>query len=470
MWCHCTPAQQNTTCTSLLVCDANSRTFPVEELFLEDVVEQIGYNLESDSEFAKYDEYEDDYAEATNTSSVSSSSKVELLIDDSYSSNTHSVIERLRHDRINYELIEQLLVHVDEQNANTSDQGAILVFLPGLAEISHLFTRLMSNPIFYEGNRFRIMPLHSSISQSEQNRVFESTPAHCRKIVLSTNIAETGVTIPDITCVIDSGKVKEMRAREANRLMCLKEVSVSAASARQRAGRAGRVQAGVCFRLFTRRQYSKLARYTTPEICRVPLEALALHILASQSDTPQEILAEALDPPTPRAVENAMRTLREVGAIKEEAEKSAPAKLSLSTLGQYLSLLPLDVRLAKMLVYGALLSCLEPILTIVAAISYKSPFVVPIGKRQEADAARFGFKAVGSDLITIVKCYSAWETACIRGKSVASNFCRRNFLSESTFNSLKAMREDLRRSIASVGLCPKTQQGTYHAALHRALY
>ena len=168
------------------LCDR--RTFPVDISYLEDVVEQTGYVLESDSEFAKYDDsYDDDYGQAMDALPTGS----ETPLDESYCANTQSVIARMREDRINYELIELLLVHVDEHNASTSDAGAILVFLPGLAEISRLMTRLMSNPVFYEGDRFRIIPLHSSVSQADQSSVFKATPRNCRKVVLATNIAET---------------------------------------------------------------------------------------------------------------------------------------------------------------------------------------------------------------------------------------------------------------------------------------
>ena len=514
------------------------RTFPVQDMYLEDVIEQTGYVLEPDSEYALAEPDDDDgysYSSSSgggggggggsagvahdrsgaagkyNTAGVhlggATSTKSQLVtntavVADSWDdgngdggggggddwdsgdsggsahpgagggggtdrsdgagararkeppAHVYSTISRMDTSRINYELIEQLIVHVDSTSDDSLlEGGSILVFMPGLVEITRLYAAIMSNPHFYNSDRYHVIALHSSVAAAEQRKAFESVPAGHRKIVISTNIAETGVTIPDCVVVIDAGKVKEMRHREDARMSMLVETFISAASAKQRAGRAGRVRPGVCYRMYTRDAFSKFPQYTTPEILRTPLEALSLHILASKRGSPQELLATALDPPTPKATANAIQTLGEVGALLYDA---GGAVAGLSPLGQHLSRLPVHVKLGKMLIFAAVFGCLDPALTIAAAVGYKSPFVCPFGKREAADKARRSFaKEDGSDLLGVANAYAAWTKAKARG--AAAEFTRRNFLSTPALDTLAAMRDDLRKQLGDVGLWSRSR-------------
>ena len=215
------------------------RAFPVTQLHLEDVVEATSYTIESDSPYCKWTdelaEHDDPHDRAPG--------EHQPRYADHLSETTVAVLGRLDESRINYDLIEHMLLRLDQLGCDAG--GSVLVFMPGMAEIMRLYNLLMSNRAFYEGDSWEIIALHSAISKGDQARAFVTMPAGVRKVVIATNIAETGITIPDCTVVIDTGKEKQMRFRENIRMSSLEEVFISKASARQRAGRAGRVQPGV---------------------------------------------------------------------------------------------------------------------------------------------------------------------------------------------------------------------------------
>lgn len=171
-------------------------------------------------------------------------------------------------------LIERLLrkICVD------SNEGAILVFLPGWEDISQTRERLFASPFFQDSSRFLVLSLHSMIPSSEQKKVFKRPPVGVRKIILSTNIAETAVTIDDVVFVIDSGRMKEKSYDPYNNVSTLHASWVSKASARQREGRAGRCQPGTCYHLYSRFRASSLPDYQIPEIKRMPIEELCLQV------------------------------------------------------------------------------------------------------------------------------------------------------------------------------------------------
>lgn len=236
------------------VLEIPGRAFPVTQLFLEDVIERTAYSVESDSDYVRReDDVVDDF-------------------DTTVSAETNAVLSQLDKKRINYDLIEHILLHLLDLGCD--NDGSVLVFLPGMPEILRLYDLLMRNPEFYESQSWEIIPLHSMLGKREQARAFLRVPRGVRKVVLSTNIAETGITIPDCTVVIDAGKEKQMQYKEHIRMSSLSEVFISRASAQQRAGRAGRVQPGMCLRTYTTRQHRNFPAYTPPEMSRSPLENL----------------------------------------------------------------------------------------------------------------------------------------------------------------------------------------------------
>lgn len=278
-------------------------------------------------------------------------------------------------------------------------------------------------------------------------------------------------------------------------MISLVDTWISQASAKQRAGRAGRVRPGVCFRLYTRVRYGDMPAYTTPEIQRVPLEDLCLHLLATRTGHPVRVLAHALDPPKRSAVMQALETLRRIGATREEdavmgdtmgeseaaeaesrlatassTSQSVPqgaaaatplVPLVLTPLGRCLSRLPLDVHLGKMLVMATLLECLEPALTIAAALSYQLPFVAPFEQREAADAARRAFDGgMASDLIAVARAYAQWRTLRERGaegRRAETELCRRHYLSAQRLGNIERARRDLRRTLAEIKFASRTE-------------
>lgn len=219
----------------------------------------------------------------------------------------------------------------------------------------------------FQQGKHVIIPLHSTIAPEDQRRAFVRPAAGTRKVVVSTNIAETSVTIEDVVFVIDSGKLKERRFNAARGISMLVLDHVSQASARQRKGRAGRVREGKCYSLFTRDCHdTRMAPFQVPEIMRVPLEELVLQIHLLGLGRAAEFLPEALQPPPDKAVAAAVAALRTLGALDAEER--------LTPLGTYLAQLPVDPRLGKLLVTSVFMGCLSAAVTIAACLSYKSPF------------------------------------------------------------------------------------------------
>lgn len=219
----------------------------------------------------------------------------------------------------------------------------------------------------FQQGRHVIIPLHSTIAPEDQRRAFVSPAAGVRKVVVSTNIAETSVTIEDVVYVIDSGKLKERRFNAARGISMLVLDHVSQASARQRKGRAGRVREGKCYSLFTRDCHdARMAPFQVPEIMRVPLEELVLQIHLLELGRAAEFLPEALQPPPDKAVTAAVTALHTLGALDEDER--------LTPLGTYLAQLPVDPRLGKLLVTSVFMGCLSAAVTIAACLSYKAPF------------------------------------------------------------------------------------------------
>jgi ATP-dependent RNA helicase DHX57 len=250
------------------VLEIPGRTFPVEQLFLEDILEASGFVLEADSQYCRrLNKKEQDalmqeleYADlqAAGTPPARSIRDENLSLTDifsryaDYSKRTCKSLFLLDPMKINPELIEHVLRHIVEGEHKWPKDGTILVFLPGLAEIQAVHDALCDSSLFSpRAGKFVLVPLHSTLTSEEQSQVFRKAPVGKRKIVLSTNIAETSVTIDDCVFVIDCGMMKEKRFDSNRNMESLDVVWVSRANAQQRKGRAGRVMPGIAIHLFT---------------------------------------------------------------------------------------------------------------------------------------------------------------------------------------------------------------------------
>ncbi|XP_063334372.1 ATP-dependent RNA helicase DHX29 [Pelmatolapia mariae] len=433
------------------------RTFPVEVFHLEDIVEQTGYVLEKDSEYSqKILEEEEEVTISVTQKGGKTLQHQEVIVRDSssgwdlgpdldhFSSRTRHVLQYMNPNKINMDLLVDLIDYLDKAPQFVDVDGAILVFLPGLAHIQQLFDLLSSDKRFRDKTRYRIVALHSTLSSKDQAAAFTVPPSGVRKIVLSTNIAETGVTIPDVVFVIDTGKTKENKYHESSQMSSLVETFISKASALQRQGRAGRVRNGFCFRLYPKYRFDIFMDYSIPEILRVPLEELCLHIMKCQYGSPEDFLSRALDAPQPQSVSNAVNLLRKIGACH-------PDDHILTPLGHHLACLPVNVKIGKMLIYGAILGCLEPIATIAAAITEKSPFFTPVNRKEEANLAKAALAIANSDHLTIYNAYLGWknsQTDSLRGEM---SYCRKYFLNRTALITIEDVKHELMKMMEQVG-------------------
>ncbi|PYH44010.1 RNA helicase [Aspergillus saccharolyticus JOP 1030-1] len=394
------------------------RTFPVDDYYLDDVIRDTGF----------YPEFtEREFDEEASPSAQSDEPLGKVL--------------RSLGMGINYELIASTVRYID---AKLGDQpGGILIFLPGTMEIERCLNAVRRIPNAHP------LPLHASLLPAEQRRVFLSAPKGMRKVIAATNVAETSITIEDIVAVIDTGRVKETSYDPRDNIVRLQEVWASQAACKQRRGRAGRVQAGTCYKLYTRKAETSMPHRPDPEIRRVPLEQLCLSVKAMQGiNDVAHFLANTITPPESTAVEGALEFLHRVGALDHDR---------LTALGRYLSMIPADLRCAKLMVYGSIFGCIDACVTISAILTVKSPFVSPRDKRDEATAAKAAFTkgANDGDLLTDLLAYQQWsDRVQAHGYWQTQSWCTANFLSHQTLRDISSNRAQLLTSLKDAGLLP----------------
>nr|GMC48493.1 DExH-box ATP-dependent RNA helicase DExH6-like [Ipomoea batatas] len=395
--------------------------------------------------------------------SFSNSEEQQLLLD-KYLSTVHAEL-------IDDVLIEQLVRKI----CMNSKDGAILVFLPGWDVINRTRDRLHKSAYFKDTSKFSIIPLHSMVPSVEQKKAFKRPPRDCRKIILSTNIAETAVTIDDVVFVIDSGRVKEKSYDPYNNVSTLQSSWISKASAKQREGRAGRCQPGICYHLYSKLRAVSLPEFQVPEIKRMPIEELCLQIKLLDPDcNVEEFLQKTLDPPVYETIRNAIIVLQDIGALTIEEK--------LTQLGQRIGSLPVHPLTSKMLLIAILLNCLDPALTLACASEYKDPFTLPMlpNERKKADAAKAELASLyggRSDQLAVVAAFECWRGA--KQKREESRFCSRYYVSSGTMKMISRMRKQLQSELVRNGFIRGNMSeynlnaqdpGILHAVLVAGLY
>ncbi|KAL6273302.1 hypothetical protein ACE6H2_023994 [Prunus campanulata] len=361
-----------------------------------------------------------------------------------YSTSTRKSLEVWSGSQLDLGLVEATIEHICRHERD----GAILVFLTGWDDISKLLDKIQGNRFLGDPTKYMVLPLHGSMPTINQREIFDRPPLNKRKIVLATNIAESSITIDDVVYVIDCGKAKETSYDALNKLACLLPSWISKASAHQRRGRAGRVQPGVCYRLYPKMIHDAMLQYQLPEILRTPLQELCLHIKSLQLGAVGSFLAKALQPPDPLAVQNAIELLKTIGAL-DDIEGLTP-------LGHHLCTLPLDPNIGKMLLMGSIFQCLNPALTIAAALAHRDPFVLPINRKEDADAAKRSFAGDSfSDHIALVKAFEGWKDAKHNGSG--KTFCWDNFLSPVTLQMMEDMRIQFLDLLSNIGFLDKSR-------------
>ncbi len=341
-------------------------------------------------------------------------------------------------------------------------QGDVLVFLPGEREIRDCADAL-------EGRRYRnteILPLFARLGLADQQRVFSPGPR--RRIILATNVAETSLTIPGIVSVVDSGLARVSRWSPARGVQRLQVEPVSQASARQRKGRCGRVREGVCVRLYAEEDLAERPEFTDPEIRRSSLAGVILRM--KSLGLPEIENFPFLDPPGPKAISEGYRTLREVGALDRER--------NLTEAGRTMARMPVDPRLARMLLEAREERCLAEILPIVAGLESNDPRERPAEKTKQADAAHARWKDADSDFRGMLRLWGdvqrfregrGWKRNQLR------KFCGEVFLNYRRVTEWANVHDELKELVERElrwqvkPLAETVERGAPYDALHRAL-
>ncbi|KMZ56447.1 putative ATP-dependent RNA helicase [Zostera marina] len=329
--------------------------------------------------------------------------------------------------------------------------GDILVFLTGQDDIDAAVQLLTEDTRSHGKNSgLSILPLYSGLPRGDQELVFSNSPRGKRKVVIATNIAETSLTLEGIVYVIDSGFSKQKFFNPISDIENLVVAPISKASARQRAGRAGRVRPGKCFRLYTEDHYvTQMAVEGVPEMQRSNLVSLVIQLKALGIDN---ILGfDWLAPPSPEAMIRALEVLYSLGVLDDDAKLTTP-------IGFQVAEIPLDPMISKMVISSCSLGCSEEILTIAAVLSVQSIWMSARGAQKESDELKRRFAVAEGDHISFLNVYKGFLQS---GKS--SKWCSQNFLNYQTMKKVVEIRGQLCRLLNRLGLTLKSCEGDIKA-------
>ncbi|NDL62356.1 ATP-dependent RNA helicase HrpA [Acerihabitans arboris] len=335
--------------------------------------------------------------------------------------------------------------------------GDILIFLSGEREIRDTADGLNKLNLPHT----EVLPLYARLSNGEQNRVFQSHSG--RRIVLATNVAETSLTVPGIKYVIDPGTARISRYSFRTKVQRLPIEAVSQASANQRKGRCGRISDGICIRLYSEQDFLSRPEFTDPEILRTHLASVILQMTAlGLGDIAAFPFVEA---PDKRQIQDGVRLLEELGALEAESARG----YRLSPLGRQLAQLPLDPRLARMVLEARNNACVREVMVIAAALSIQDPRERPMDKKQASDEKHRRFADKESDFIAFV---NLWDYVQEQQKTLSSSQfrrqCRVDFLSYLRVREWQDVYTQLRQTVKTLGLPVNTQPADYRG-LHCAL-
>ncbi|MDO8349695.1 MAG: ATP-dependent RNA helicase HrpA, partial [Gallionella sp.] len=343
-------------------------------------------------------------------------------------------------------------------------RGDVLVFLPGEREIRDTAEALRK----HHPKGIEILPLFSRLSAAEQDKVFKTGAK--RRVVLATNVAETSLTVPNIGYVIDCGLARVNRYSIRQKVEQLHVEKISRAAANQRAGRCGRVMSGVCLRLYGEDDFLLRDEFTDPEIFRVSLATVILRMSALELGDIAEF--PFIEPPTPRMIADGYQLLSELNAIDEERK--------LTPLGHELAKLPLDPKIARLLLAGRQYQCLTEILIIASALSTQDPRERPLDRQEAADTAHKRFADERSDFLAFIKIWAWFEQAVAHKQSnrLLAEECRKNFLSPLRLREWRELHQQLHTQVAEMGMrvSPRPQagegqgeRGASYEQIHKAL-
>ena len=350
------------------------------------------------------------------------------------------------------DLMDAIVDAVDELALN--GPGDILIFLPGEREIRDAAEALRK----HHPPHVEILPLFARLSAQEQERVFKTSNA--RRLVLATNVAETSLTVPGIRFVVDAGTARVKRYSYRNKVEQLQIEAIAQSAANQRAGRCGRVAAGVCIRLYDEQDYLQRPKFTDPEILRSSLAAVILKMKSLKLGDVEQF--PFIEPPLGRAIADGYQLLQELGAVDDARE--------LTPLGRQLAKLPLDPRVGRMMLAGRDHDCLSEMLIVAAALSVQDPRDRPAEAQAAADNAHKIFADEKSEFLSYLKIWKWFEEAIDQKKSnrQLQEQCRENFLSQMRLREWRDVHSQLFTLVREQGWRMNDAAATYEQ-LHLAL-
>ncbi|CCK69064.1 RNA helicase KNAG_0B06360 [Huiozyma naganishii CBS 8797] len=412
-------------------CHIEGRTFPIKDYFLDDILEALDFKIKKNEKPQLY-RYEDT-DDLDNGSQGGDDGYIRPGPDSNF----------FKSGQINYDLLCQVALHVDQELKSGSNDGSIIIFLPGVAEIDKSCRMLKEMDT---SHRFVVLPLHSALTPEDQKKVFRRYGSK-RKIVVSTNIAETSITIDDCVATIDTGRAKTMYYNPRENTTRLIESFISKAEAKQRRGRAGRVRKGVSYKLFSKRLFEEdMVDMPAPEIKRVALESLYISVKAMGVKDVTSFLASGLESPPLQSLRKAERMLTTVGLLEEDDR-------SLTQLGRYISLMPvMDSKQGKLLIYSIIFGVTD--LGVLTASILSSGSQMFIGGRDNRDAIKkvlLRYQARG-DLLAMVEILRQYLS--IEDKAAKRQFMRDNMLSYNKVSEILSARAQYYSILRDVGFLP----------------
>ena len=351
---------------------------------------------------------------------------------------------------------EQIASLVDDiESQRFGPRGDVLVFLPGEREIRDLSKRLKAT------EHRQILPLYARLSAAEQNKVFNPSGRGMR-VILATNVAETSLTVPGIRYVIDPGDARISRYSHRTRLQRLPIESISQASANQRKGRCGRVAEGVCLRLYSEEDFNSRPEFTDPEIFRTNLAAVILRMLQLGIGEPGDF--PFVDPPEPKMVRDGFKLLEELGAVSKRGK--------LTSTGHKMARLPVDPKLARMLLAAVNSQCIAELLVIVSAMAVQDPRERPAEKKAQSDQAHARFNHTKSDFMAWINLWRYYEEQRQSlSQSQLRKLCKKEFLSYLRMREWRDLHAQLTIACRQIGfkVSSALAEDENYEGIHKAL-
>lgn len=351
---------------------------------------------------------------------------------------------------------EQIASLVDDiESQRFGPRGDVLVFLPGEREIRDLSKRLKAT------EHRQILPLYARLSAAEQNKVFNPSGRGMR-VILATNVAETSLTVPGIRYVIDPGDARISRYSHRTRLQRLPIESISQASANQRKGRCGRVAEGVCLRLYSEEDFNSRPEFTDPEIFRTNLAAVILRMLQLGIGEPGDF--PFVDPPEPKMVRDGFKLLEELGAVSKRGK--------LTSTGHKMARLPVDPKLARMLLAAVNSQCIAELLVIVSAMAVQDPRERPAEKKAQSDQAHARFNHTKSDFMAWINLWRYYEEQRQSlSQSQLRKLCKKEFLSYLRMREWRDLHVQLTIACRQIGfkVSSALAEDENYEGIHKAL-